>query len=103
MNDVVATMPVADVMTEALRSVLDEPQVCEHLYPLVCDALAGKERRSISVVVGLLLAVHDYSEELDQAQKLDIRARVPDFIEAITPPVIRTKALEFWDEYMRPV
>lgn len=44
MDDTIVMMPKESKMLEALRSVLDEPHVREHFYPLVCEQLASQRK-----------------------------------------------------------
>lgn len=95
-------MPDKEAMTRALESVLNEPYACKNLYPLICEKLAGKEKYAIGIVLGLQLAIADFTKPLPLVMIQATEILIPLFIEAIAPDQIRAEALAIWSKVSAP-
>lgn len=57
----VATLPDADEMMRRLIAANDEPHAVEKFYPRIVSSMADRPQTGMGVVMGLHLAVADYT------------------------------------------
>lgn len=101
MPDKVIIMPDRDEMTKALIGVFDNSHAIQKLYPRICDQLAGQEKVAMGIVMGLTLAIYDYTEGLPSGVSNLVYMYMPNFIEAIVPDEeIRQEALDHHNAVM---
>lgn len=93
----IVTMPDAATLTAKLVEVNDNSHYQERLYPLICKYLAGQEKVSLGIIVGLQLAIHDYVQDgLPPIMMVPLNMSMEGFITAITPEQIRQETLDHW-------
>jgi hypothetical protein len=96
-NETLVTLPDVDEMMKRLIGVKDDPHVNDRLYPDICR-MGGKEYYGLGVTMGLVLAIHDYSEGMPPIVENVLLMYVPKYLEAlIDDEQVRRDALEHFE------
>lgn len=101
MSDKVIALPECEEMTAALIGVFDNDHAIQKLYPRICEYLAGQEKVAMGVVMGLTLAIYDYTEGMPPVMSNLVHMYMPNFIEAIVPDEeVRQEAIDHYNAAM---